>query len=149
IARYFASSSSSPEARELRAKLDAAKKQLADIKGISTPIMRELPSAQQRQTFLQYRGNFLDKGPAVTPGVPAIFHPLPDNTPINRLVMARWLMDERNPLTARVVVNRYWEQLFGAGIVETSEDFGIQGEPPSPPEMLDYLALALMRSGWD
>jgi hypothetical protein len=94
------------------------------------------------------RGNFLDKGEAVEPGTPAIFNPMPEGAPHNRLGMARWLVDPRNPLTARVVVNRLWEQLFGTGLVQTSEDFGTQGEPPSHPALLDWLASELMRRDW-
>jgi hypothetical protein len=127
--------------------LEAKKKQLAALRGVATPIMRELPASQRRQTFLQYRGNFLDKGPEVQPGVPAAFRPLKHNA--DRLGLAHWLVDPQNPLTARVAVNRIWEQLFGTGLVETSEDFGVQGMPPSHPELLDDLAVGFMESGWD
>jgi hypothetical protein len=149
VTTYFAANSASPEVQQWRAKLDAAKKQIAGLQGVSTPIFRELPTQQQRKTFLQYRGNFMDKGPEVQAGVPAVFPPLPSDAPVNRLTVARWLVDSKNPLTARVAVNRCWEQLFGMGIVETSEDFGVQGEPPSHPELLDYLAVELMHTGWD
>lgn len=149
LAAYVAGNQETPEVRMLRTELAELKQARSKIDGVPTPIMRELPPQRQRKTFLQYRGNFLDTGPEVSPGVPAILHPLPEGMPANRLSLARWLVDERNPLTARVVVNRYWEQLFGIGLVETSEDFGIQGEPPSHPALLDFLAVDLMQSGWD
>ena len=123
----------SPEAAATKSRLESLRKQLAGIQGIPTPIMRELPPDKRRKTHIQVRGNFLVKGNEVTPGVFAAFHPLPEGAEPNRLALARWLVDERNPLTARVTVNRYWEQLFGTGLVLTSEDFGIQGEPPSQP----------------
>jgi hypothetical protein len=125
------------------------KKKLEAIQGVRTPIMRELPADQRRQTFVQIRGNFMQRGKEVSPGVPAALHDLPEGTEPNRLAAARWLVDRRNPLTARVVTNRYWEQLFGVGLVETSEDFGRQGSLPSHPALLDYLATELMRSRWD
>jgi hypothetical protein len=95
------------------------------------------------------KGNHLDPGAKVEPGVPAAFHPLPGGAPPDRLGLARWLVDPRNPLTARVAVNRLWAQVFGIGLVETEEDFGTQGEPPSHPELLDWLAGEFVRSGWD
>jgi hypothetical protein len=122
---------------------------LRDVKPSTTvPILRELAS-DRRVTKLEYRGNYLDKGPVVEPGLPAAFHKAAGSAPLDRLKLARWLVDKNNPLTARVVANRYWEILFGRGIVLTSEDFGSQGEPPTHPELLDWLALKFMDSGWD
>jgi hypothetical protein len=143
------SNANSPEKSAAQKRLAALKKKLAGIKGIPTPIMRELLGDKRRTTRIQLRGNFKVTAEVVEPGVPSEFHPLPDGAAANRLTLARWLVDKKNPLTARVVVNRYWEQLFGIGIVETSEDFGTQGELPSHPELLDYLAVELMKNGWD
>jgi hypothetical protein len=133
----------------LARKLAQVKKQLANLKGVPTPIMRELPAGGRRKTHIQIRGNYLVTGKEVTPGVPAAFQPLPAGVEPNRLVLARWLVDDNNPLTARVLANRYWEHLFGEGLVVTSEDFGVQGEPPTHPELLDWLATELMRMDWD
>jgi hypothetical protein len=113
------------------------------------PIMVELPPSQRRKTHLMVKGNFLNPGEAVEPGVPAAFHPLPKDAPADRLGVAKWLFDPDNPLTARVAVNRYWAQLFGVGLVETEEDFGTQGEMPSHPALLDWLATEYVRLGWD
>ncbi len=138
-----------PELDKMRARLPALQKQLAGFKAFSTPIMRELPEKQRRQTHLQIRGNFLNKGKEVAPGVPAFLHPLPKDRPADRLALADWLVDPANPLTARVAVNRYWEQLFGVGLVETSEDYGIRGKTPTHPELLDWLATEFPARKWD
>jgi hypothetical protein len=114
----------------------------------TVPVQREL-AGKRRETRLEYRGNYLDKGPAVEPGFPGVFRTAAAVRHPNRLNLARWLVDKDNPLTARVVANRYWEALFGVGLVLTSEEFGSQGEPPTHPELLDWLAVGLMDSGWD
>ncbi len=111
--------------------------------------MRELPNGNRRVTKIQVRGNYLITEGDVSEGVPAVFHPLPNDAPKDRLALAHWLVDENNPLTSRVIANRYWEKIFGVGLVETSEEFGSQGEPPSHPELLDWLATELVREGWD
>lgn len=113
----------------------------------STLVMQEL--ARPRETYIHARGNFLEKGKVVTPGVPEILPPLPADQPTNRLALARWLVSPENPLTARVTVNRLWERFFGTGLVKTSDDFGRQGEVPSHPELLDWLATDFVRTGWD
>ncbi len=147
LAREVARMEKTGERPEL---VPALKKQLASVKGeITVPVMRELPPNNRRPTRLQHRGNFLDLGPAVTEGVPAAFPPLPEGAPRDRLALARWLVDENNPLTPRVIANRYWEQIFGAGLVPTSEEFGAQGEQPTHPELLDWLATEIVRARWD
>ncbi len=117
--------------------------------GVTTPILRELATERQRETFVHKSGNFRNVGERVTAGVPAAFHPLPQGAPANRLGLAQWITSDENPLTARVTVNRLWARLFGKGIVATEEDFGIQGEPPTHPQLLDWLAIEFVRSGWD
>jgi hypothetical protein len=117
----------------------------------TVPVMLELAASKQRATKIMLKGNFLTTGDAVEASVPAAFHPLPESAPANRLGVAAWIVDRDNPLTARVFVNRIWSQLFGTGIVETEEDFGTQGELPSHPELLDWLAVEFMSGDepWD
>jgi len=124
-------------------------KQLAGVRGVPTPIMRELPEGKRRTTHIQLRGNYLDTGKQVTPGLPETFHPLPQGAELDRLGLAKWLVDENNPLTARVVINHFWEKVFGVGIVRTNEEFGSQGDPPTHPRLMDWLATEFMASGWD
>lgn len=143
LAQYRGDKTLSPNQR----KIAALKKQLEGIKPVRTPVLEELAKGKRRTTHLQIRGNYLVKGEQVSEGLPTAFHKAPENP--TRMTLARWLMDRRNPLTARVIVNRYWEQLFGIGLVETSEDFGTQGESPSHPELLDWLAVEMMENGWD
>ncbi|HZT30248.1 MAG TPA: DUF1553 domain-containing protein [Bryobacteraceae bacterium] len=102
-----------------------------------------------RDTFLLIRGAYDRPGQKVSPAVPAVLPPLPAGVPDNRLGFAKWLVDSGNPLTARVTVNRFWQMFFGTGIVKTVEDFGSQGEWPTHPELLDWLATEFMRDGWD
>src|SRR5204862_5281274 len=111
--------------------------------------MRELSADKRRESHQLNKGNFLDPGEKVEAGVPAAFHPLPKGAPTNRLGLAQWLVSPDNPLTARVAVNRLWAQLFGLGIVETEEDFGTQGAPPSHRDLLDWLAVEFRDNGWD
>ncbi|MBI5396743.1 MAG: DUF1553 domain-containing protein [Verrucomicrobia bacterium] len=129
------------ELKKLKAKEAALVKTIS-----STLVMEELP--KPRETHLFTRGNFLTPGEVVQAGVPAVLNPLPANAPTSRLTLARWLLDENNPLTARVAMNRAWEQFFGAGIVATSEDFGTRGERPSHPELLDWLATEFVARKW-
>ena len=104
--------------------------------------------AEPRETRMLKRGDFLRPAAAVTPGVPAMLHALPTGAPPSRLTLARWLVDRQSPTTARVAVNRIWQAYFGTGIVGTSEDFGLQSEPPSHAALLDWLACELMDRGW-
>ncbi len=106
------------------------------------------PRDQPRETHVLKRGNFLKPGAQVDPGVPAFLNPLPAGAPLNRLTLARWLVDRQSPTTARSLVNRVWQMDFGIGIVATSEDLGLQSEPPSHPELLDWLAVEFMDQGW-
>ncbi|HWF18211.1 MAG TPA: DUF1553 domain-containing protein, partial [Verrucomicrobiae bacterium] len=104
---------------------------------------------EPRVTHVFQRGDFRNPAEVVQPGVPAFMPPLPKDAPLNRLTLARWLVDEKNPLTARVMMNRIWQAYFGRGIVVTAEDFGTQGDKPSHPELLDWLATEFMRRHWD
>lgn len=142
--RYLA-----PEAKVDRQCLNEVAKELSRTKPVTVPVMVELPKSEQRKTHIQLRGNWQSLGEEVFANTPVVFHPLPSGAPKNRLALARWLVSTDNPLTARVTVNRFWENLFGIGLVSTSEEFGSQGELPFHPELLDWLAAEFMRSGWD
>jgi Protein of unknown function (DUF1553)/Protein of unknown function (DUF1549)/Planctomycete cytochrome C len=132
-------------------QLENVTRQLGKIKSVPLPVMLEQPAYEQRTTLEFERGNFLNKiGAPLLPDVPALFPKLPDGVPRNRLTLAKWFFAPEQPLTARVAVNRYWEQLFGTGIVETLENFGSVGEEPSHPELLDWLALHFQNDlRWD
>ena len=128
-------------------------KQLAELrkslpKQPTTLVMQERDPTHARTTHLAHRGEFLSPREAVDAGVPSVLHPLPSGAAGNRLTLARWLVDPANPLVARVVVNRHWQAIFGRGLVRTIEDFGLRGEPPSHPELLDYLATEFVARGW-
>jgi len=139
-------------AAETKAEREAAaqlKQQLTALKPPTVPVLQELPAAQRRKTFVQLRGNWQALGEEVSAAVPAAWHPFPEKAPTDRLGFAQWLISPRNPLTARVQVNRLWETVFGVGIVRSSEEFGSQGDLPVHPELLDWLAGEFVRSGWD
>lgn len=125
------------------------KTQLSDLeKSIpSTLVMKERD--EPRQAYVLDRGQYTEKRDAVSSQVPGWLLPPAKDAAPNRLGLARWLVDPAHPLTARVTVNRYWQQFFGTGLVKTSEDFGVQGEQPSHPELLDWLAIQFIESGWD
>jgi mono/diheme cytochrome c family protein len=134
----------------LKVRAEAAKAEVAKFQPPTTvPIMQDLPAKDRRVTKLQYRGNFMDLGAVVTEGTPSVFPPLAKGATLNRLTLAKWLVDPANPLTARVTVNRYWETLFGNGLVRTSEEFGSQGEAPVNAALLDWLAVEFQETGWD
>jgi len=146
LAAYFRSST--PLLASTRDALTAARKKLVDLQIPSTLVMKERSTFERPSYELRERGSFTQKGARMFAGTPAALHPMRDDQPVNRLGLARWLVDPGNPLVARVTVNRLWEQLFGRGLVETSEDFGSQGTPPSHPELLDWLATEFMANGW-
>ena len=135
------------QARAAVAALKAELKKLDDARP-KLPVFSELAEGKQRVTKIHKRGNFLDPGDTVVAAVPASFHPLPDNEKANRLGLAHWLTSKKNPLTPRVWANRIWARLFGVGIVETEEDFGALGIPPSNPALLDWLAAEYRDGGW-
>ncbi|MCB1125465.1 MAG: PSD1 domain-containing protein [Verrucomicrobiae bacterium] len=105
--------------------------------------------AERRETHFLSRGEYDKPGEVVSPGVLSVLNPFPPGAPTNRLGLAEWIVSPENPLTARVIVNRFWQQFFGVGLVKTAEDFGVQGERPSNPELLDWLATEFVESGWD
>jgi hypothetical protein len=139
----------SPLLQPTRQRVDELKKALDDLGIVTAMVLKERNSFERPSTDFHMRGSYLNKGEKVYAGVPSALNPLPESQPPNRLGLARWLVDEGNPLTARVIVNRYWQTFFGRGLVETSEDFGTQGERPTHPELLDWLATEFMRQGWN
>ncbi len=143
-----------PEGRErfapLNERVARAEREVVSIEGRAprVPVMRELPAEKRRTSHVLKLGNFLMPEGEVAADVPAAFHDWPEGAPKNRLGLAAWLVSPDNPLTARVQVNRAWEQLFGRGLVETIEDLGTQGVLPSHPALLDHLALRFIEDGW-
>lgn len=138
-----------PEVVTVKESLQQARADLSELKRQipTTLIYRE--SEEPREAFLLRRGEYDKPGEAVQRRTPRILPPMDKDSPNNRLGLARWLVDREHPLTARVAVNRFWQQLFGTGLVKTAEDFGSQGEPPSHPGLLDWLAIQLVEDGWD
>lgn len=137
-----------PSLAASRAGLKQLQKSLDALGIVTTLVMADRQENEPLSAKIRIRGSFLSPGETVYAGTPASLNPWPGGLPKNRLGLAKWLVSRDNPLTARVAVNRIWEQFFGHGIVETSEDFGTQGERPTHPELLDWLAVEFMDRGW-
>ena len=140
---------SAADAAKAKERVDAARKAVVAAENEVTEVMVMEDRPQPRDTFVLTRGIYTRPGEKVSFGVPAALGKLPGGAQPNRLALARWLVSPENPLTARVAVNRYWQLFFGAGLVRTPEDFGVQGERPTHPELLDWLACEFRRSGWN
>ncbi len=135
-----------PELAAARAEIDKLRAAVPAYP--TTLVMAERPGSERRATHVHHRGEFLQLREPVQPEVLSLFAPLPQGTPRDRLSFARWLVDPANPLVGRVTMNRQWAAFFGRGLVRTTEDFGYQGQPPTHPELLDWLAVELPRQGW-
>ena len=140
-----------PEGKRIDQRISTLRKKLNSLKPYSTiPVLKQVVPANQRETFIHLRGSYLNHGPRVQANFPSALAPsLPGVTKPNRLDLAKWIMNKNNPLTARVSANRFWEKIFGVGLVSTSEEFGSQGELPSHPQLLDWLASEFVRMNWD
>ncbi len=134
---------------ELKKKVAAAKKARDDFEKTipRLRVMADVPTP--RPTYILVRGDYRSPGETVTPGVPAVLGKMPDSPKTDRVALAKWLTQPQHPLTARVTVNRLWQMIYGVGLVRTSEEFGAQGERPSHPELLDWLAVEFVESGWN
>ncbi len=135
--------------KKAQTEVDRLTKALEKLRNEMKTVMVAEERADIRPTHILDRGDYESPLDQVQPGIPAALHELPEGAPANRLGLAKWLVSPENSLTARVIVNRYWQQFFGIGLVKTTEDFGVQGEDPSHPELLDWLAVEFVRSGWD
>lgn len=131
-------------AKRLEKQITSVRKQLTKWTPETTLVMVE---QETRPAYIFERGDYRKRGPSVEPSTPAALHPMPSGPP-NRLTLARWLVDPANPLVARVTINRWWAEIFGTGLVSTPEDFGIKGERPTHPELLDWLAVDFIENGW-
>jgi hypothetical protein len=137
------------QAQELAKKMHQLQREDTGIKARATVahVMQERPA--EPMAYVLFRGDYDKRRDPVKPNTPKALPPWPADLPRNRLGFARWLLRPEQPLVARVTVNRFWQEVFGTGLVRTSEDFGISGEPPSHPELLDWLAVEFRESGWD
>jgi hypothetical protein len=138
-----------PVTRQLRMRLGEMEPAEANIKAAGTiaHVMQE--KAESPMAYILFRGEYDKRRDPVTPETPAALPPLPGDFPKNRLGFAQWLLRPEHPLTARVTVNRFWQEVFGTGIVRTTGDLGVSGELPSHPELLDWLAIEFRENGWD
>ncbi len=139
----------SKKAQNLKTEQKALRKRYVDSSETIQEVMVMKESDKPVKTYILERGLYSAKGQEVFPNTPEAFFLMPKEYPKNRMGLAKWLVHQDHPLTARVAVNRYWQQYFGTGMVKTSEDFGNQGEMPSHPELLDWMAIQFMQSGWN
>jgi hypothetical protein len=146
---YFLTYEAPENYRKLYADLKRLKAERQFLQETIPTSMVMQDSDKPRETAVLGRGDYRNRGEKVTPGVPSVLPPLAKDAPLNRLTLANWLVDPSHPLTARVAVNHFWQMYLGTGLVKTAEDFGSQGEPPSHPELLDWLAVDFVQSGWD
>ena len=146
---YYLENVAAQDVRESCRQRDALLDEKEKFERTLPTVMVMAESPVPKHTFLLERGAYDHPGAEVSPGLPVVLPPLPAGAPNNRLGFARWLTDPGNPLLARVTVNRFWQMYFGTGIVKTVEDFGSQGEWPSHPELLDWLATEFINSGWN
>ncbi|WP_341225056.1 DUF1553 domain-containing protein [uncultured Arcticibacterium sp.] len=148
LRQYFFGTIHKPALKQL-AKIQHERKALTDSTEKVEEIMIMKEMAEPRQSFIMERGSYDARGEDVFPNTPESILPMPEDLPKNRYGLAQWLTNPEHPLTARVAVNRMWQNIYGTGLVKTAEDFGNQGELPSHPKLLDYLAISFMESGWD
>ncbi|MEQ8839118.1 MAG: DUF1549 and DUF1553 domain-containing protein, partial [Lacipirellulaceae bacterium] len=140
---------SQPELVKVRNRLQALEGEIKQLEASIPTTLVWKEAAKPRQAYMLNRGEYDQRGEKVERATPGVLPPLAEDLPNDRLGLALWLTDDQHPLFARVAVNRFWQQAFGIGLVKTAGDFGSQGEPPSHPELLDWLATELMQSGWD
>jgi len=146
---YFLTYAAPENVRKTYGELTALKREKEDLDWTVPDAMVMQEMDVPRETAILGRGDYRNRGEVVTPGVPAVLPAMGADLPADRLGLAKWLVDPGHPLTARVAVNRYWQLHFGTGIVKTAEDFGSQGDPPSHPALLDWLATEFTRTNWD
>jgi hypothetical protein len=147
VAQFYLDTNPELAAFQQRREAAKQKREAAEKSAPRTMVMRE--RKEPRKTHILVKGSYLAPAAEVQPGVPSRLPGLPAGAAPNRLALARWLVAPENPLTARVTVNRFWQQFFGTGLVKTVDDFGVQGDKPSHPELLDWLAVEFRESGWD
>lgn len=149
LTAYFLKYSAPAKERQLYAHLGDLRTQESSLQDDIPTVMVMAEMKKPRKTYVLGRGQYDNPKEEVTPGVPAFLPPMAPDLPRNRLGLAKWIVSPNNPLTARVAVNHFWQEYFGIGIVKTSEDFGSQGEMPSNPQLLDWLATEFVRTGWN
>ncbi|HXW14562.1 MAG TPA: DUF1549 domain-containing protein, partial [Terriglobia bacterium] len=149
LSEYFLEYAAPEKERQLYAKLEELQAEKTKLEGAIPTVMVMAEMKKPRETFVLGRGQYDNPKDKVTANVPAFLPPMAPGLPMNRFGLAKWIVSPGNPLTARVAVNHFWQEYFGTGIVKTSEDFGSQGEPPSNPLLLDWLATEFVRTGWN